>query len=195
MKVELVSISEDPERLIELCARVSYRSYERITPESHIDFIRKRIQMGDESVLEHATATFRISGVSRALTHQLVRHRLASYTQESQRVVDQGEFGYVIPHTISAHKEAKEIFEETMKQIRSNYKRLREMGIPKEDARYILPNAVSTEIFVTANLREWRHILKMRLEKSAQWEIRELSQRILRILKREAPTVFEDINA
>jgi len=193
MKVELVSISKDPERLIELCARVSYQSFEKITPESHVEFIRKRIRMGDESVLEHATATLRIGGISRALTHQLVRHRLASYTQQSQRTVDQSGFDYIIPPTISGSKDSRELFEETMKRIRSSYERLREMGIPKEDARFILPNAVSTEIFMTANLREWRHILRLRLNRTAQWEIRELSQRILTILKKEAPTVFEDL--
>ncbi len=194
MKAELVSITPNPEKLIELCARVSYKSYDRITPDSHIKFIRNRIRMGDESVLEHASATFRVSGVSRALTHQLVRHRIASYTQESQRTVDQGEFDYVIPHTISESKESKEPFEEAMNLLRSTYYKLREMKIPKEDARYILPSAVTTEIFMTANLREWRHILRLRLSKTAQWEIRELSQRILTILKREAPTVFEDIS-
>lgn len=103
-------MSKDPERLIEFCARVSYQSFERITHESHVEFIRKRIQMGDESVLEHATATLRIHGVSRVLTHQLVRHRLASYTQQSQRTGDQSGFDYVIPPTISGSKDSRELF-------------------------------------------------------------------------------------
>jgi len=194
MEVRLISITKDPERLIELCARASHKSYQRITSDSHVEFIRNIIRRGDESVLEHATATFRIQGISRVLTHQLVRHRLASYTQQSQRRVDQNDFDYITPQTIAASKETKEIFEKTIEYIGSSYAQLREIGIPKEDARYILPNATSTDIFITANLREWRHILRLRLEKRAQDEIRTVSREILRILKQEAPTVFEDIS-
>ncbi|MGB9843251.1 MAG: FAD-dependent thymidylate synthase [Caldisericia bacterium] len=192
MKVELIYITPDPEKIIEKAGRISHQSFEKETRDSHIKFIRMLIKLGHTSVLEHAVASFKISGVSRSLTHQLVRHRIASYTQKSQRYVDESTFDYVIPDTIKKNEVALNLYKDFMNSCKETYKKLKELGIPKEDARFILPNATKTEIVLTANLREFRHMISLRGSKEAQWEIRRLFIEILKILKEKAPTVFED---
>ncbi|MGC8943271.1 MAG: FAD-dependent thymidylate synthase [Caldisericia bacterium] len=192
MKVELIYITPDPEKVIEKAGRISHQSFDKETPDSHIKFIRMLIKLGHISVLEHAVASFKISGVSRSLTHQLVRHRIASYTQKSQRYVDESTFDYVIPDTIKKNEVALNLYKDFMNSCKETYKKLKELGIPKEDARFILPNATKTEIVLTANLREFRHMISLRGSKEAQWEIRRLFIEILKILKEKAPTVFED---
>lgn len=192
MKVELIYITPDPEKVIEKAGRIAHQSLDKETPDSHIKFIRMLIKLGHTSVLEHAVASFKISGVSRSLTHQLVRHRIASYTQKSQRYVDESNFDYVIPDTIKKNEFALNLYKDFMDSCKETYKKLKELGIPKEDARFILPNATKTEIVLTANLREFRHMISLRGSKEAQWEIRRLFIEILKILKEKAPTVFED---
>ena len=192
MEVKLIYITPNPEKIIEEAGRTAHESFDKLTPESHIKFIRMLLKLGHESVLEHAVASFRISGVSRSLTHQLVRHRIASYTQKSQRYVNESNFDYVIPDTIKNNDEALKIYKEFMEITRDAYKKLINIGIPKEDARFILPNATKTEIVLTANFRELRHMIKLRGSKDAQWEIRRVFIEILKILKEHAPTVFED---
>ena len=147
---------------------------------------------GHESVLEHWSATFAIEGISRACSHQLVRHRLASYSQQSQRYVNMEGFEYVTPESIENWNCVNE-YEYIMGEIQHIYNHLVKMGVPEEDARYILPNACCTNIVVTMNARELRHLLGMRLCKRAQWEIRELAERMLELLKEECPELFEDI--
>ncbi|HDS08996.1 MAG TPA: FAD-dependent thymidylate synthase [Firmicutes bacterium] len=192
MKVTLIHITENSERVIEEAGRTAYKSYSKITKDSSAKFIKMLVKLGHHSVLEHAVASFRISGVSRALTHQLVRHRLASFTQQSQRYVSEKNFDYVIPPKIKASPEALKIFKTTMNQVREGYEKLVLLNIPKEDARFIIPNAVFTEIVVTANFREFRHIFELRCKGDAQWEIRAAALEMLRILKRQAPNVFSD---
>lgn len=192
MEVKLIYITPDAEKIIEFAGRVSHESYERVTPESHIKFIRMLKKLGHESVFEHAVASFLISGVSRSLTHQLVRHRIASYTQKSQRYVDESNFDYVIPDTIKRNEASLNIYINFMDECKNIYKKLIDLGIPKEDARFVLPNATKTEIVLTANFRELRHMIKLRGSKEAQWEIRKVFIEILKILKEHAPTVFED---
>ncbi len=192
MEIELLSITPDAEKLVERAGRTSHLSFEREAENSEKSFIRMLIKKRHLSVLEHAYATFRIKGVSRALTHQLVRHRLCSYTQQSQRYVGESNFNYVEPESIKEHREAHRLFTGFMDEARSTYCKLRELGITNEDARFTLPNAVCSEIVVTANLREWRHIIELRGSPGAQWEIREMALRILRILKECVPTVFFD---
>lgn len=189
MDVKLLSITANAEKLIENAGRTAHLS----TGENTEKFIKMLIKKGHNSVLEHASATFRIKDVSRALTHQLVRHRLASYTQKSQRYVSEKEFEYVEPESIKENKDAHIIFTEFMNGAKETYSKLKELGIRNEDARFVLPNAVCTEIVITANLREWRHILKLRSAADAQWEIREMAVRILKILKKHTPTVFFDL--
>ena len=192
MKAELIYITPNPEKVIEEAGRTSYQSFNRIGEGSEKKFIRMIINLGHLSVIEHAVASFRIKDVSRSLTHQLVRHRLASFTQKSQRYVDEKHFTFVEPPKIEENPEAHKIYLDFMESVRETYRKLRDLKIPKEDARFVLPNATTTEIVITANLREWRHIVELRGSRHAQWEIRRMTIEILKILKREAPTVFED---
>lgn len=193
MKIELLSITENPEKLIEQAGRTAYQSFDKITNESAATFIKMLVKRGHTSVLEHAIASFRISDVSRAFSHQLVRHRIASYTQKSQRYVSEKEFDYVIPESIKNDGRALEIFLNTMETINNAYKNLKDLNIKNEDCRFVLPNACTTEIVITANFRIWRHIIGLRTDKAAQWEIRNVCMKILKILKEKAPSCFSDL--
>jgi len=193
LKVTLLSITPDAEKLIEEAGRTCYLSFEKIGADSARDFIQKLIKMGHDSPLEHACATFRIENCSRAMTHQLVRHRLMSVSQQSQRYVDEENFSFVVPPTVP--KEFQKEFSDDMEAIRQMYIKWRDKGLKKEDARFVLPNACTSEIVVTANFREWRHITKLRTSATAQWEIRLVSTKILEILKEQAPACFSDIEA
>lgn len=197
MHVELIAITHylhgngTPEELIEHAGRVCYRS------EAQGDtgaFIQRRLREGHESIIEHASATFEISGVSRACSHQLVRHRLASYSQESQRYVDMSDAEFVVPDSIATDQEAQAVWDEFMARARNAYHALRQRGIRKEDCRFLLPNATATRIVMTMNFRELRHFIKLRgLNPAAQWEIRELANRILDLAYEQAPSVFQDL--
>jgi len=193
MKIKLLSITPNAEKRIENAGRTSYLSYEKQTEDSYKDFIKMIVKRGHESVLEHAMASFRISGVSRALTHQLVRHRLCSFTQKSQRYINEQNFKYVEPDDIKNNNEAHKIYTDLMREMQKQYGKLRQLGIKKEDARFILPNATESEIVLTANFRELRHLIKLRGDKAAQWEIRQLVIEMLKILKKEVPDVFQDM--
>jgi len=193
MEVELIAITPDPEKVIEQAGRTCYLSFDRMGEGSEKRFVRMVVKNGHHSVLEHAVATFRVRGVSRACTHQLVRHRLASYSQQSQRYVNEKDFRVVEPDAIVAKPEAHDIFQKTMEACREAYRLLKELGIRNEDARFVLPNAVQTEIIVSANFREWRYMISLRGQKASQWEIRRLMLKILSVLKEHAPTVFEDM--
>lgn len=193
MKVELLFITPEAEKLIEVAGRTSYLSFGKQGKDTEKAFIRMLIKRGHLSVLEHAYATFRISGISRAFTHQLVRHRLCAFTQQSQRYVDESNFNYIEPLSIKNHPEAHSAFVDFMEKARKAYQELQKLGIKKEDARFVLPNATESQIVVTANLREWRHIIELRSESGAQWEIRKAAIEILKILKRHAPTIFENL--
>ncbi len=197
MQVELIAITRylrgngTPEELLEHAGRVCYRSESRGEPGK---FLMARVREGHESLIEHASATFEISGVSRACTHQLVRHRIASYSQESQRYVDLSNPEYVIPPSVAGDPEAMAVWQQATEGLAEAYRRLRQRGIFKEDARFLLPNATATRIVVTMNFRSWRHFIKQRaLNRAAQWEIRQVANRILDILYEQAPSVFEDL--
>ena len=178
-----------PESLIEHAGRVCYRS-----EGDSGNFIQARIAQGHESIIEHASATFEISGISRACSHQLVRHRLANYSQESQRYVDLSDPELVVPPAIAADVEAMAIWNRLTEQMVEAYRGLRELGIHKEDARFLLPNATATRLVVTMNFRELRHFFRVRLQPEAQWEIRQVATKMLGIMQRETPSVFEDIS-
>lgn len=190
--VTLLAITPNAEKLIEEAGRTCYLSLDRITEGSEANFIRRCIMNGHHSILEHASASFRVLGASRAFTHQMVRHRLASFSQQSQRYVNEEEFNYIIPPSIAENSDAKAIFTEFMEHARITYKKLRQLSIKKEDARFVLPNALESQIVISANFREWRHIFSLRLEKAAQWEIRSVCMQMLKILQKEAPSVFGD---
>ncbi len=192
-EVELIAITPNADRVIENAGRTCYLSHDKINEESSRKFIRMLIKSGHTSVLEHASATFRIKGGSRAFTHQIVRHRIASFSQQSQRYVDESGFAFMIPPSIAENDEAKTLYDRHLKQSQEVYQKLKAMKIRKEDARYVLPNAVTSEIVVSANFREWRHLIGLRVDKSAQWEIREICSEILRQLFAQVPPIFEDM--
>ncbi len=192
MKVELLSITSNPEKLIEIAGRTSHLSFNRQGKKSEKNFIKMLIKRGHTSVLEHAYATFNISGVSRVLTHQLVRHRLCSFTQQSQRYVSELNFKYIEPDSIKKNSKAHSLFIKFMEEARRVYSELKNLEIRNEDARFMLPNAIESQIVVSANFREWRNIIELRGNIGAQWEIRKLVIKILKQLKKNAPTAFED---
>jgi len=192
MRVELLFITANAEKLIEEAGRTSYLSFDKQGSDTEKKFIRMLIKDGHHSVLEHAYATFRIFGVSRAFTHQLVRHRLCSFTQQSQRYVDESKFNYIEPESIKDNLKAHSLFTKFMENAKRVYLELQRLGIKNEDTRFVLPNSVESQIVVTANFREWRHIVGLRGNPDAQWEIRRVAIEILKILKKYAPTVFED---
>ncbi len=194
MKVELLAITPDCEKVIERAGRTCYMSLEGANSESASRFVRMLVTRGHHSVLEHATAVFAVSGLSRACTHQLVRHRLCSFSQKSQRYVSESEADFVMPESISSDGDAREVFTASTSASLASYRKLVELGIPREDARFVLPGAVETDIVLSANLRELRHVIELRGSRHAQWEIRRLAVALLRILKREAPNVFFDLD-
>ena len=190
MKVELVRYTHDP---VVAAGRAGGVCYDKEEKEDYGKFIMGIVRSGHESVIEHVVFTFRIEGVSRACTHQLVRHRIASYSQRSQRYVDEGEFDYVVPPSIEGSEEAKREFEETMDFLIKKYEQLKDIGVTKEDARFVLPNACTTTIVVTMNARSLRNFLKVRMEKHAQWEIRVLAGKMYDLVQKVAPELFEDL--
>ena len=190
--VKLLSVTENSEKLIENIGRTAYLSFKKQKANSEKKFIKMLLKNGHLSVFEHAHATFRIIGGSRAFTHQLVRHRLCSYTQQSQRYVNESKFRYIEPKSIRDNKKAHKLFKEFMVEAKNVYSNLQQIGIKNENARFVLPNAVESQIVITANFREWRHIIELRGMTEAQWEIRSIIVEILKILKKHAPTVFVD---
>lgn len=195
MQVELMSITPNAEDVIEKACRTCYLSFHRYDPpRSTEELIKKVIRKGHHSVLEHATATFRIKGGSRVFTHEMVRHRLMSPSQESQRYVEYGktkEYEFVIPPIVE-NSRFKDGFEKKALELEELYSDMVKEGIPKEDARYILPNATVSEIVISANFRELRHIFEVRCHSRAHWEIREICLEMLKIMKEKAPIVFWD---
>lgn len=192
MRVELMAVTPDAEMIIEAAGRTCWDSTITEDGDKRDKFIKAIIKKEHLSVLEHASASFRFSGVSRALTHQLVRHRLVSYSQRSQRYCNEAQFDYVIPPSIMA-KGLTEQFQQDMQAIQRMYEYYRKFDIPKEDARFVLPNACHTEIVTTANFREWRHMIGLRTSKHAQWEIRNVMMEVLQHLHTIAPSCFEDL--
>ncbi len=200
MRVELIAITpyipdaagsaNDGESLIEHAGRICYRSAGGGDADVTAQFVQKRVQEGHESIIEHASASFEISGISRACSHQLVRHRLASYSQESQRYVDMAAPQWGGPPDIERDPEAKAIWDEFVDRATETYRRLRERGVKKEDARFLLPNATATRLIMTANYRELLHIFRVRISPHAQWEIREVCARMLLAIRPHAPSVF-----
>ena len=205
MKVTLISHTPDPEKVCNRAAGVCVSAGE----VKGVKHLMHALASGHDSVLEHAVFTFAVEGISRACSHQLVRHRLASFSQQSQRYVRQnvdsmGFFSFEMPKSIrlcttlidGVSKDPGQINYECnqlMYLIGRMYKQMVEAGIPEEDARYILPNACKTNIMVTMNARELRHFLSLRLCTRAQWEIRQLAEKMLDCVREVAPTIFEDV--
>lgn len=198
VKVSLVKHTPDPERT---CAAAAFAStketlddaiFEELDDKKVKGLLRNVISRGHLSVIEHAVFTFNVSGVSRALTHELVRHRMATYTQQSQRYVKLTGESYTLPDTIKKNPSDLKAYQALISQCFETYQRLRDSGVPKEDARYVLPNAMHTSIVVTMNARGLLHFFSLRCCNRAQWEIRELSDKMLAEVKKVAPTIFEN---
>lgn len=181
------------EEHIERSARECYQSHNKMDHKENQRFLRGIILRGHESVLEHASATFRVLGGSRAYTHEQVRHRLLSFSQQSQRFVNEKDFRAILPPSIKAKPEAMDVYRDALEQARSAYAKLKELKLKNEDARFVLPNAVESGIVISGNFREWRHVFKLRCSKSAQWEIRRICGMMLREIRKYAPAVFSDL--
>lgn len=198
MMVKLVRHTPAPERTVAMSARLCYSPIgaaqleEKISDEQAANLVRKLVSMGHLSTLEHVTFTFAIEGVSRVLTHQLVRHRIASYSQQSQRYVKEHDFETIVPASIASKPEAKAKFDKLMTEIQAMYDEFIALDIPAEDARYILPNATETKIVCTFNARSLLNFFSLRCCTRAQWEIRALANEMLRQCQAVAPVIFEN---
>jgi thymidylate synthase (FAD) len=193
MQVELMAITPNAEEVIEDACRTCYLSFHRKNPpESTRDLIHKILEKGHHSVLEHASATFRVLGGSRVFTHEMVRHRFVSPSQQSQRYVNEARSEVVVPPSVAGDAEAAARFQGIVDEAHRAYRELIARGVPKEDARYLLPGGTVSEIVLSANFREWRHVFEVRCHPRAHWEIRQVCLEMLRVLKREAPIVFDD---
>lgn len=222
MKVKLLAHTPQPEKVIAMAAKLCYSPVgvdeieENLSDESVEKFLNVLINMGHESPLEHVTFTFGIEGISRSCSHQIVRHRIASFSQQSQRYVKLDQFEYIIPPQIAKIEEAKKIFIQSMKKdqedydklvdilFEKNYKKLIEQGknekeaksqgekIAIEDARYVFPNACETKMVFTINTRSLYNFFDHRCCERAQWEIRELATEMLKEVKKVAPILFKN---
>ncbi len=220
MKVELLSHTPDPERLAATAAKLCYSSSDisslrdGLTPEKTESFIDMLVSIGHESVMEHVSFTFGIEGISRACSHQLVRHRIASYSQKSQRYVSESGFEYITPPEIEAIPEAKAEYDRIISEISRSYEKIADLLTAKhteeltasgtdektaaskarkaanEDARFLLPNACETKIVVTMNVRSLFNFFRHRCCNRAQWEIRAVADEMLRLCLEKAPHIF-----
>jgi thymidylate synthase (FAD) len=196
MHVELLTHTPDPEQVVAAAARLCYSnaSIDELLEKSKVDrqeFLEKILSLGHHSVLEHVSFSFGIEGISRACSHQLVRHRLASYSQQSQRYVSHKKrFSAVTPATISAKPELNQRYQQLLEEIHQFYAEMLDADIPAEDARFLLPNAATTKIVVTMNGRELRHFFALRCCRRAQWEIQEMAKRMLKLISPVAPILF-----
>lgn len=221
MKVTLIQHTPDPEKTIAAAAKLCYSESDAtdilkgLDDEKTAKFLNMLMNLGHESPIEHVTFTFAIDGVSRSLLAQITRHRLASYSVKSQRYVKEGMFEFITPPEIEANPEAKKLFLETMEADQKAYDRLTEILFEKhyqeflaagadeksaktkaekaaiEDARFVLPNACETKMVVTMNARSLMNFFHHRCCTRAQWEIRNLANEMLRLVKEVAPTLFK----
>jgi thymidylate synthase (FAD) len=174
--VTLTNITPDAEVHCEKAARDCYDSISKMKDPNKSSNLLKSCTVADHLTINgHAMATFRLTGVSRALMGQITRHRTSCFSIRSQRYVDEGEFDYVIPESIKSDAVALRIYLDKMEISQDIYKDLRKRGIPKEDARLVLPEACHTTINMSATMEGWLHFLRRRLDRKAQWEIREVA--------------------
>ncbi|HEY5561632.1 MAG TPA: FAD-dependent thymidylate synthase [Clostridiaceae bacterium] len=213
MKVKLIQYTKDPEMLVAAAAKLCYSPVgvedilEDLDSKNIDKFLSNLLSVGHESPIEHVSFTFAIEGVSRSLSHQLVRHRIASYSQQSQRYVALQQFEYIIPPEIEESEDSKKIFIEAMKKCQEAYcelyialnnkylsQSMTKFSSEKkaaEDARYVFPNACETKIMVTMNARSLNNFFNVRCCNRAQWEIRNLAKEMLKLVKEVAPTLFK----
>ena len=197
MHVTMINHTPMPEQTVAMAARTCYspddlRDLSDLDPEIVSALLVKVIGMGHLSCLEHAGFTFAVEGISRACSHQLVRHRIASFSQRSQRYVTEAEPSFVVPPSVcEAPTIIRERFVGVMRMLWDEYNGLVQRGIPPEDARFVLPNACETQLVVTMNARELRHFFGLRTCRRAQWEIRDLAVAMLKECRKVAPLLFQ----
>ncbi len=205
LKVLLLRHTPEPEGTVAMAAKLCYSPSDiealrdKVSAKDQRGFVERLTAMGHMTPVEHVSFTFAVEGISRACSHQLVRHRLASYSQQSQRYVsEEAGFDYVIPPSIKKNARARKAFIQFMKEAQEAYNamvtELRADGIKGEaanqDARFVLPNAAETKIVVTMNARELLHFFRLRCCNRAQWEIQAVADRMLELAKKTAPTIF-----
>lgn len=190
-------------QLIEVAGRTAYQSRDKITDESAVKFVAMLRKRGHGSVIEHSCMTVEFNNISRGVTHELVRHRLASFTQESTRYVDESNFQVVIPPDkkpdeklvsldFSDHSSINVSFQDWMDLNEQMYIGLRDAGWVAQDARQVLPIGIKAQIVITANFREWRHIFQLRCSPAAHWEIRRVMVNLLKDVQEKVPVIFDD---
>jgi len=198
MRVQLLTHTPNPAEVVAAAARLCYSDASIVqllerAPEQAPRLLRKVLEMGHLSVLEHAAFTFGIEGISRACSHQLVRHRIASYSQQSQRYVAHDQpFEAVVPASITARPELAVRFDAHLAEVHALYRDLLAAGIPAEDARFVLPNAAATKLVLTMNARELHHFFALRCCRRAQWEIRAMAREMLHLARQAAPLLFAE---
>lgn len=202
MNITLLTYTPDPHSTVAAAARLCYSDAQiadLVEKFRHADtnaFLEKIMALGHYSVLEHVSFTFGVEGISRACSHQLVRHRIASFSQQSQRYVKAREsFQRITPETIQARPALLSRFDTLMDEIAEVYQELVAAGVPAEDARFVLPNAAATKLVMTMNARELLHFFELRCCRRAQWEIRALAEAMLDLVKDVAPVVFAKAGA
>jgi thymidylate synthase (FAD) len=182
---------------IEKIGRVCYKSEDRITADSAATFVKNLIKRGHESVIEHVSVSFRVI-CDRGVTHEIVRHRIASYSQESTRYCNytnnkfSNELTFIKPCCFDDGGDAYKLWFDCMAQAETAYIKLISGGVEPQHARSVLPNSLKTEIVMTMNLREWRHFIRLRTSRGAHPQVREIAYMILRILKEKIPVVFDE---
>ncbi len=205
LKVILLKHTPKPEETVAMAAKLCYSPADisslkdKTAEKDQRAFVEKLMKMGHMSPVEHVSFTFGVEGISRACSHQLVRHRIASYSQQSQRYVSESSgFDYVVPESIKADKELTAYFKHFMADCQQAYnhivQKLNDAGVKGEsanqDARFVLPNAAETKIIITMNARELIHFFRQRCCNRAQWEIRAMAEEMLRLAKEAAPVLF-----
>jgi thymidylate synthase (FAD) len=196
-RVRLLTHTPDPEAVVAQAARLCYSTLdieglrETMIPDERAKLIGQVVSLGHHSVLEHASFTFGLEGISRAMTHQLVRHRIASYSQQSQRYVRFAEdIPVVVPESIAVRDHLGKRYDTLVREAVAFYQELLKADVPAEDARYILPAGVESKMLVTMNARELRHFFTLRCCLRAQWEIRETAEQMLALAREAAPALF-----
>lgn len=209
LRVELLSMTPNALELLYASFRQCYHAgfvadmwprllNGEIEKEKQAEFVSKILESGHNSPIEHVSFTFAIEGISRACSHQIVRHRVASYSQQSQRYVTENDMDYIIPPAIAKIPEARERFEQFMDEVGSAYRDLRKILVDagredkaNEDARFVLPQAAETKIVITMNCRSLMHFFNLRCCQRAQWEVRKMADKMLKICKEEFPAIFK----
>ena len=181
LKIEVKLIKSDTD-VIKHIADIASICYGKNESQNANKLLEKLYYNGHHSCFEHCSFTWRIDGLSRSASHQLVRHRLASYTQQSQRYCNENQFEFVTPDSVRKNPVAFSMYIDLMKEIQNTYNKLNKLGIKKEDSRFILPNACCTSLYMTCNLREFINICNERLCNHAQWEIREMVRKMVNTL-------------